>query len=79
MRGFEVKAKETRVTFEVLPQDAKITVTDAQFQTVNAQADKSYLLKREPTPYSIEAEGYLTAAGTLKVNGEMTQNIGQLS
>ena len=29
VRGFEVKAKETRVTFEVLPQDAKITVTDA--------------------------------------------------
>ncbi len=75
VRGFEVKAKETRVTFEVLPQDAKITVTDAQFQTVNAQADKSYLLKEGTYSYSIEAEGYLTAAGTLKVNGEMTQNI----
>ena len=75
VRGFEVKAEETRVTFEVLPQEAKITVTDAQSQTVNAQGDKSYLLTEGTYSYSIEAEGYLSATGTLRVNGEMTQNI----
>ncbi len=65
----EVSDDTYTVTFTLDPEDAVVTVVNADGEPVEAEADGSYKLKNGEYTYTVSKEGYLDATDSFTVNG----------